>query len=184
MKKPKLYNISESTVSTRPMTPKDLEKIKPDPIPPLPSRTQILTCYNKYRKGYYYLDDVIELRSIVLPIARAFLNNTKKLNLLWQESCKDKDNQYLIEDFFDKFCDKSDGLLSGQNGHWMRYLRERIEKLEKAQTDIDILVGIDAIFHYAHDQGPILIHMVKGQGRNDLDRLEKFLETLDKLRDW
>jgi len=74
--------------------------------------------------------------------------------------------------------------LSGQNGHWIRYLRERIVELEKAKTDIDILVAVDKVFNYAHDQGPILIHMVKGQGRNYLIRLENFLQTLDTLRDW
>jgi len=166
---------------------KDIKKLKPDPIPMLPSRTQILTCYNKYRKGYHYLDDVIELRSIVLPLAKVFLSNTEKLKFISDYYNKYLENhgKMLAHDvIIDRFCDKSDGLVSGQDGHWIRYLREHIEKLEKAKTDFDILVAIDAIFHYAHDQGPILIHMVKGQGRHDPEQLKTFLETLNTLRDW
>jgi len=79
------------------MTIKELKKLKPERIPPLPSRRQILTCYNKYRKGYHYLDDVIELRSIVLPVAKVFLSNTEKFKLMWDYYDKNKDRAEVVD---------------------------------------------------------------------------------------
>lgn len=168
------------------MKMEEVRKIRPDRIPAFPSKKLILMCFNKYRKGHHYLDDVIELRSLVLPVAKVFLNNTQKFKKLWEYSITSNSNEEndILDDLMEKFCVKADGLLSGQDGHWTRYLRERIVELEKAKKDFDILFAIDRIFNYAHDQGKLLYHMVKGQGRNDEDRLRNFLDTLDTLRDW
>lgn len=145
-----------------------------------PSRRLILTVYNKYRKGYDYSNDVHKLRSLVLPLAKAMADNSQEYYdsaWFWSVSPNVPPEQ-------GKFFARVGTLVSGQGPDWVNGLRRLIAQLKTAKTDQQMLVAIDLVFNYIHDQGPILTHMVGGRDKDDYDRVMALMDTLDSLKDW
>lgn len=153
-----------------------------------PSKGLILKVYNKYRKDYDYSNEVRELREKVLPLAQTIINNTKRFQKEYDDLHQQWDKGEMGSREYDSKVEKllrpMGFLVSGQGFDWAAELQKEVRKLKRAKTDFAILAAIDRVFNFVHDQGPILIHMVKGRDKNDYDALEDFINTLNTLRDW